>query len=360
MENEEKRAGEVGLANILDAFFCVGQCGPVTPARLSEHLGLTIEKMQIFLDELKKSKLVLRNPGRYESYKIDDAALQKITFVNFLRNEQRKYGVVNKSIGKKTMRGLLGLSENETDKENLEQLISELREKKIIIKGTGQGGSVKFDSSVGDNEEAIKRLFPKDFLKIFELGNSGRSSELGKKKENDLYSKIQPALEKYWKQEYPSVNKFVSQITANQGAKKTGRWSRPDIVFATYSKYEFIPGKQNFELVTVEVKLASSANETAIFETLSHRNRSLFSYLLIYRDDDNKNNEMVGRLAELAKKNKIGLFTIGDDGLSGGIENLDNWTERVSPIKNDSISAAELNQFIEEQCKEIGEETRNW
>ena len=202
-------------------------------------------------------------------------------------------------------------------------------------------------------------MFPKELSGILGLGNGETKA---KQKENKLYTEIQTALERYWRQEYPGIDKFVSQITANQGSRKTGGlWSRPDIVFATCSKFEFIPGYQNFDLATVEVKLASSVNETAIVETVSHRSKALKSYLLIYRDDDGKNSKMVESIAEMARKNKIGLFTIGDDGLNGGIENLDNWSEIVSPIKNDSVSPVELNEFIKVQCSEVvGRETSKW
>lgn len=101
-------------------------------------------------------------------------------------------------------------------------------------------------------------------------------------------------------------------ITAGQGRRRTGgRWTRPDLTILCTSKRIFDSARQG-DVRTFEVKLYSALDVSAVFEALSHRSRSHYSYLLIVETPERQNDEARARLEGVraeAARHGVGVWT---------------------------------------------------
>ena len=74
----------------------------------------------------------------------------------------------------------------------------------------------------------------------------------------------------------------ISEITANQGRKRTGgKWSRPDVTLIVVEKYRFIPEKV-LTVMSFEIKKANELDVSGVYETASHSRFAHKSYLALY------------------------------------------------------------------------------
>lgn len=107
----------------------------------------------------------------------------------------------------------------------------------------------------------------------------------------------------------------VVQITAHQGARKTGgKWSRPDIVLCGVNFFEYIPGK-TLEVISFELKYKNFSIE-GVLEAAAHLRFANKSYLCIKTDPlenpDDPENPEIEKIMDYCRLYKIGFITFED------------------------------------------------
>lgn len=161
------------------------------------------------------------------------------------------------------------------------------------------------------------------------------------RRESDFYSRVVQAMEGFLKLKL--YRQAVIDITAHQGARPTGKWTRPDITVGAEKAYEYVPAKKDYEVITYEVKLAEKLDVTAVYEALAHRRASMRSYVLVIIERDLAQfDEVINDVCEEAERHGIGVVVTSDPG------NWQDWSERVEAMRHEPDSQ-KLNDFIAEQ-----------
>lgn len=191
------------------------------------------------------------------------------------------------SIGNKKLRSNLGW-----DYEKYFRVRNRLVEFGDLLVGSGQGGSV---------------FLPEDSPYLAKVTRVRKSK---KDPESNTYEAISEGLKNFWIPElFPSLTEFEVKITAHQGSKATGGiWTRPDIAVFGYGAYRFFPGR-TYDLISFEVKLASSADIRAVFEAKGHARRASRSFVICVGSLDLSD---IKSIAQIAREQKIGFITAAD------------------------------------------------
>lgn len=135
--------------------------------------------------------------------------------------------------------------------------------------------------------------------------------------------------------------------TARQGARPTGRLSRPDITLLGGRTYPNLPAQKFLDVVTFEIKPWVWLD--GVYEALAHQRRANLSYL-ICSATNTKDLPAVRREAE---RQGIGLILAPEEDL------FETWTELVKPERHDPDPHA-LDEFLREQMAEHLDALREW
>lgn len=162
-------------------------------------------------------------------------------------------------------------------------------------------------------------------------------------REDELYDDLARTLRDEWAKDKRYRN-FDVEITAKQGRRDTGgKWSRPDIVLAGVTTFQYVPGK-HLEVTTFEVKPPDGLGITAVYEALAHLRFGTRAYVLAYVPDDQAKSlaELVDQVAEEAKRHGVGFIVAADPADYGC------WEERVEGVRHE-FDPFRVNEFISRQ-----------
>jgi len=204
--------------------------------------------------------------------------------------------------------------------------------------GRGRGGSVRrvviaqtpeFDSASPRPETDIEGVIDDPFPD-----------------EKSLYPPMLKVLENRWVKDQPFSN-FHVEDTSKGGARRDGRWSRPDLTVLASTTYTYVPGR-HFDVITFEVKHHKAIDVTSVYEALAHRRSATHAYVLAYVPDEllaSKEDSYLKEVSEEAARHGIGFIVAGDP------NNFDTWDIRevAESVQPDSTR---LNTFIRNQITE--------
>lgn len=199
--------------------------------------------------------------------------------------------------------------------------------------GGGKGGSVSRTSLSNENLEKEVR--------------SQQEAETQKQKayelEDELYTPMAGVIKNSWSSD-AGFDAVVLQETAKQGGKLTGgKWSRPDIALAAMSTYLYLPDRY-FDVITFEIKPASTIDVTCVYEALAHLRSATRAYVLLHVPSD-KAERLEAVLLEVyseAKQHGIGVIVAEKP------DDYETWEETVEPVRVEPIPR-KLNDFLAKQ-----------
>lgn len=178
----------------------------------------------------------------------------------------------------------------------------------------------------------------------------GKTVAEERRKEKHHYANLKSVLEGEWALDgrFQSVN--VCE-TAYLGRKRTGgRWTRPDLTALCVSQRIFDPHKRG-DVRTFEVKLFETVDVSAVFEAVSHRARSHYSYLLIVgAPNKHSGEERLEPVVAEAARHGVGVYVI-EEGRSGSYS---GWELHLDARISDA-DPIEIENFVEQQ---VAAETR--
>lgn len=228
-------------------------------------------------------------------------------------------------VGNVFLRSRLG-----TSSEEYWAIREELIKGGLIQTGKGRGGSVsRTTKGIAKAEPAIPKGLVKD--------------------EKDLYKPLEKWLdENLGRAPKESGDFFRVKITAPPSGykRKSGKWSRPDLVLVEVNRFEYLPGC-TIDVTTFEVKQYKDAeNLTSVYEAAAHTRWANNAYLVIeVPDPEDPLAERV--LSELARYH-IGLLVVyKKDGKYECDEKLEPLRQNPEPKEQDSL----LKMFFKEDEK---------
>lgn len=180
-----------------------------------------------------------------------------------------------------------------------------------ILLGRGKGGSVIL--VIAEEEEAVE-------------------AEPARVNEVELYPPIKEQIEKNWLRQQgvdTAKKKYVVEITAQQGKKKTGgRWTRPDLSILTVERFDFPPAKV-LDLITFEVKPGDDISILGVYEALSHKKFATKSYVAFNasRACFFEGGQEGDRIQFACREHGIGLL------LMEQVDDESTWEELVAPAR---------------------------
>ena len=197
-----------------------------------------------------------------------------------------------------------------------------------LLVGQGKGGSVFLDPSSA----------------YYINKKTGSKSKPASQPELKFYEPIKMGLKEFWiREQFPSLTDFAIQITAHQGSKPTGGiWTRPDIAVYSYGAYRFFPGR-TYDLISFEVKLASSTDIRAVFEAKGHSRRASRSFVICVGDLGLQEQQ---DLAQVAREQSIGFILAPD------VKDPESWEVMVEAVRNDP-DPAWVDEFVRQNFNDI-------
>jgi hypothetical protein len=213
----------------------------------------------------------------------------------------------------------------------------------VLELGRGKGGSVRRAAKMAIAAALAQPSAP-----------DGTQLQQDYDKENQLYEPMAKVIADSWAADRGFDDKIV-QITAQQGGKVTGKWSRPDVAVAALSTYPYVPNR-HFDVVTFEIKTPDGIDITSVYESLAHLRSATRSYVLLYVPPE-RAAKLESSLLEVyaeAKKHGIGVIT------AGNAADYETWDEIVDPVRADP-DPRRLNDFLAKQfTKEQLERIVRW
>jgi hypothetical protein len=163
--------------------------------------------------------------------------------------------------------------------------------------------------------------------------------------ESQLYEPIRRVIAEEWSRDH-GVKPLAVEITAQQGRRPTGTWSRPDITSVEVRSFVHVPGKF-LEVETFELKTYRTVSIQAVYEALAHRRAATRSYVLAYVPASHATalGEVIDEVASVARGHGIGLIIAADAADSETWEEREQ-AERVEP------DPARLDEFIATQLSD--------
>ena len=161
--------------------------------------------------------------------------------------------------------------------------------------------------------------------------------------EDDLYEPMYKQINKNLIPAGRNYDTWHPTICARLGRRKTGgKWSRPDIAGIGVHKFKFISAPV-IDVLSFEIKPADAVSVEAVFEALSHRQRSNLSYVIYHASKDSfeKENES-DRIISLAAQHGVGVYVAENP------KDYFSWVELVSAQRWEP-DPADINDFIQ-QC----------
>ncbi len=166
-----------------------------------------------------------------------------------------------------------------------------------------------------------------------------------RERERDHYQDALGCIVDNWSREFGFSAVFGS-VAAHQGRRQTGgKWTRPDLIVCTISDWLFWPAPQG-EVRTIEVKLFSAVDVTAVYETVAHRAQAHYAYLMIVNfpqqlDKDQESD--FERVLAAAGRHGVGVIT------ARTTNDYSTWEYELDPTRSDAdpqvINAFLLDQF---------------
>jgi hypothetical protein len=231
------------------------------------------------------------------------------------------------SSGNITLMSELGWSDSE-----YWRIRGKLLEDGTILRGKGRGGSVTL---VKENKPAETNQFTGIIIEP--------QKPIQEPLESDLYQPCLNVLKEKWTKER-GLHDFHVEITANQGAKKTGGvWTRPDITAITMRTFNHWPGR-TFDIWTFEIKPAWQFNITGVFEAAAHARTATHAFAL-YESPENPDDSDISRLASEAQRMGVGLIVFQD------VNDFKTWDFMVDPIRKEPDPSL-LEQFVVTQLSD--------
>ena len=99
-------------------------------------------------------------------------------------------------------------------------------------------------------------------------------------------------------------------ITAQDGRRPDGKWTRPGVTLASYKTYPYVPGR-HFDLITFEIKPHDSLDVTVVYETLSRAATRSYAVLHVPAASQAALQEVVDEICLEAKRVGIGVLVAG-------------------------------------------------
>jgi hypothetical protein len=203
----------------------------------------------------------------------------------------------------------------------------------LLLRGRGRGGSVRLavPESLDDGGGPTLAILPLPGL------------------ESALYEPMRDVIRGEWASER-GIRPLAAEITAFQGRKGGGLWSRPDIVSIEIRNFPYVPGRF-LEVVTFEIKVTKALDVRAVYEALAHRRAATHSYVLAHVPDSETDRwaETINAVAQAARQHGIGVIIAGDP------SDFQSWDEVVEAQRVEP-DPERLNAFIKLQ---LSEESRN-
>lgn len=228
-----------------------------------------------------------------------------------------------------------------------------LIERGLLRKGGGLGGSVRRipaepTGAIGTDNSGI-------FTSALVLAGEAQAPFTPDySKEANLYAPMATVIRNQWSKEQGFDN-YLVEMTAKQGSKPTGKWTRPDITAVGYKTFPFVPGRF-LEVISFEIKPTATADVAAVYEALAHRRATTRSYVIVHMPKAEKESysQVIDAIYDECRKFGVGFILAGDPAdFSTWDPQLD--AERVEPDPN------RLNQFIAEQTSaELKEQIVRW
>lgn len=136
--------------------------------------------------------------------------------------------------------------------------------------------------------------------------------------ERELYRPALHTIQNNWI-EQSNYDDCIAKITAHRGRTWTGgTWTRPDISVLAVTSYKYPPNRI-FEIITFEIKPRDRVSVNGVFEALSHQqfsHRSFVLYCLQQSDDeqelDLESHPEGTRILQTARKYGIGVIVAAD------------------------------------------------
>ena len=163
-------------------------------------------------------------------------------------------------------------------------------------------------------------------------------------KEQNYYEPVRQQIERYWTTQPGCKDVFVTG-TALQGRRQTGGyWTRPDITLCTVSEWLFSSCPEG-EVRTIEIKRFEALDVRGVYEALSHKSRSHYSYLMIVdfpKELSSKEKDNFNRIMTTADNHGIGVIKVTN------YNDFDTWDFLLEPRRSNADPQA-INDFLLEQ-----------
>lgn len=171
----------------------------------------------------------------------------------------------------------------------------ELLKAELIQTGKGKGGSVaRTTEGITRTEPATPKGLARD--------------------EKDLYKPLEKWLDENWgRAPKEAGDYFKVKVTAPPSGhkRKSGKWSRPDLVLVEVNRFEYLPGC-TLDVSTFEVKQYKDAeNVTSVYEAAAHTRWANNAYLVI--EVPNPEDPLAERITSELARFHIGLLTMYRD-----------------------------------------------
>lgn len=237
------------------------------------------------------------------------------------------------------------------DEEFYWKVQGQLVEQGTIVPGRGKGGSARFTTAETSNVGMASLTLP-----VAGIGSltDNDATTIGRCiRERDLYEPLKVTIETKWIKRF-GFDQLCVEETHSQGSKVTGgTFTRPDITTAGLRQYVFLP--KRLEIITFEVKSASSVDVMGILEAIAHREAAHRAYVIyaVSRAVFEVKAE-AERIMELAQKYGIGLIFVDSP------DNVETWEISLDATRHEP-DPARLDRFLGDLPSErMKKEVQRW
>lgn len=183
-------------------------------------------------------------------------------------------------------------------------------------------------------------------------GGSVRRAPTGKRAEKDLEEPICREIEDRWAKDR-GYDFRKARVTARQGRRATGEWSRPDITLLAGRSFANLPVGRLLDVVTFEIKPWIGLK--GVYESLAHQRRANLSYLICYYAEHKSLADDKWLSAAEREAHRVGTGLI----IAHQEDDCGRWKELVSPRRHEP-DPRDLHEFLEEQMGKSLKELRDW